>query len=139
MAFIMHRISINNLVDVGMSPGDAIQLREYTSKWWAKECQHVAKCPYIPEHHAMPIQAAAVDNSTPPNEYLHFEKCYNSGGCLTTYGRAIVDSKEGYDEATNYIWWMYSKDLKMYIQLPPDKLPILAEDLSYVDEEGNVF
>jgi hypothetical protein len=42
---IMHLIGVSNLADIGMPPGDAIHLKEYASKWWTDECQHVRKHP----------------------------------------------------------------------------------------------
>ena len=31
---IMHLVSVGDLGNIGMAPGDAIHLREYASRWW---------------------------------------------------------------------------------------------------------
>jgi hypothetical protein len=142
---IMHHVSVSDLVEVGVSPGDAIRLREYASKWWAEECQRVAKRQRTPDagssrHRAASSLATPVTDSTPPNKRLRFEKRFNDGGGMTTYGRAIVDVKGGYDfEENDYTWWVYSKDLKMDIPIPLGKVPVLADDPPYIDDDGNVF
>lgn len=42
---ILHLINNADLAEVGISPGDAIQLKEYASMWWMNEQRCVAKCP----------------------------------------------------------------------------------------------
>jgi hypothetical protein len=142
---ILHHVSVNDLVEVGVSPGDAIRLEEYASKWWVEESQHVAKCPRVPDpgsggHRATPTLADSLIDNTPPSKWLHFEKRFDDGGGMTTWGRAIADMKADYEpEDTDYKWWVYSEDLQMAVPIPPGKLPILADDPPYTDDAGNIF
>ncbi|KAI9444439.1 hypothetical protein BJY52DRAFT_1128191 [Lactarius psammicola] len=143
---ILHIVSVQDLVAIGVSPGDAIWLREYASRWWAEERQRVTKRPHAPDIErpgccsTTPTLAPPPINTTPPNKRLRFEKCFNDGGGMTTFGRAIVKKKAGYEfEANDYTWWVYSKDLKMNVPLPPGKVPVLADDEPFIDEMGNVY
>jgi len=142
---ILHHVSVNDLVEVGVSPGDAIRLREYASKWWAEEHQRVAKRPRVPDPgsgacHATSTPSAPPIDSTPPSKRLRFEKRFYDGGGMTTWGRAVADMRADYEpEETDYTWWVYSKDLQMAVPIPPGKLPILADDPPYTDDAGNVF
>jgi hypothetical protein len=42
---IMHLVNNDDLAEVGISPGDAIQLKEYASRWWVDKWQCIAKQP----------------------------------------------------------------------------------------------
>lgn len=56
---------------------------------------------------------------------------------MTAWGHDIVNKQPGpWDhDPVDYQWWVYSKDLKMAVPLPPGKVPILADDEPY-DEDG---
>ena len=144
---ILHLVNVQDLVDIGVSPGDAIRLREYASKWWMEERRRVSKRPRAPdtdiaERHTVPTAPISAIDTTPPHQRLRFEKRFKGGGGMTTHGRAIVNANEFSDlgmPAGDYSWWVYSKDLGMDVPLPPGKVPVLAEDPPYIDEDGNVF
>ena len=122
----MHLVSVSDLTDIGMPPGDAIRLKEYSSRWWTEERQCVRKCPrdmHTTENPNMSPQALPLAaDSTPPSKRLHFEKRFNDGGGMTVYGPAI---RSGSWEDEDYMWWLYSKELKMYLPLPINKVPVL--------------
>ncbi|KAH9072410.1 hypothetical protein EDB83DRAFT_2517174 [Lactarius deliciosus] len=125
---IMHLITVPDLVEVGVSPGDAIRLREYASKWWAQERQRVAKCSLldIAQVHA-PLQTGSsslAPNGMPPNKWLHFEKRFYDGGGMTSYGCGIA---KGTHDTDDYTWWVYSRELKEYVPLPPGKVPVFND------------
>lgn len=142
---ILHFVSVNDLVDVSMSPGDAIRLREYASMWWAEERRRVAKRPRALDDGPPTTSTSATlpVDTTPPQKRLRFEKRFRNGGGMTVWGRAVVDMRAGADGdddvPSDYTWWVYSNDLKMHIPLPPGKLPVLAYDSPYVDDAGNTF
>ncbi|KAI9440749.1 hypothetical protein H4582DRAFT_1811407 [Lactarius indigo] len=123
---IMHLISVQDLTEIGISPRDAIRLREYALKWWGQERQHVAKRPRVSginntEHCAAPTLAPV---NTPPNKRLRFEKRFYDGGGMTTYGSGIA---KGTYDTDDYTWWVYSQELKEYVPLPPGKVPVFDE------------
>ena len=125
---IMHLVNISELADIGMPPGDAIRLKEYASKWWMDERRHAAKRPRNMEavyNTTPPPAIPSAADTTPPNKRLRFEKRFNTGGGMTTYGPGI---RSGSCEDEDYTWWVYSKDLEMYIPLPMNKLPVLCDD-----------
>jgi hypothetical protein len=111
-----------------------------------EEGRRVSKCARAPdtdrtERHAASTSAFPLaTDTTAPNKRLRFEKRYADGGGWTTHGCAIVNKKEPstYDP-DDYTWWVYSKDLKMDVPLPPGKVPVLAEDPPYIDDDGKVF
>ncbi|KAH9000081.1 hypothetical protein EDB92DRAFT_2110736 [Lactarius akahatsu] len=125
---IMHLIAVPDLVEVGVSPGDAIRLREYASKWWAQERQRVTKRSLsdITQVRA-PLQTGSsslAPISTPPNKRLRFEKRFYDGGGMTTYGCGIA---KGTYDTVDYTWWVYSWELKEYDPLPPGKVPVFND------------
>jgi len=106
-----------------MPPGDAIRLKEYASRWWTDECRCVGKCPHELETvHNANTSTQVASESTPPSRRLRFKKRFNNGGGNTVYGPAV---KSGSWEDEDYTWWLYSKELKMYLPLPMNKVPIL--------------
>ena len=121
----MHLISVADLVDIGMAPGNAIRLKEYASKWWNDERRRVAKRPRDMETVSIStLSIPPLAESTPPSKRLRFEKRFNDGGGMTVYGPAV---KSGSCEDEDYTWWLYSKELKMYLQLPMNKVPVLED------------
>jgi hypothetical protein len=127
---IMHLVNVSDLVGIGMPPGDAIRLKEYASKWWTDERRHAVKRPRDVEtvHNAASTPALPLTaEMTPPNKRVRFEKRFNDGGGMTIYGPGV---KSGSCEDEDYTWWVYSKDLMMYVPLPMDKVPVLP-DLDY--------
>ncbi len=122
---IMHHISVSNLADVGMPPGNAICLKEYASKWWTEKCQHGVKCPCNMETECQASTSAPppIVHTTPLSKHLCFQKCFNDGGEMTMYGPGIATGRR--EDNADYVWWVYSKDLKMYVPLLPDNVPII--------------
>ena len=122
---IMHLVSVGDLGNVGMASGDAIRLREYASRWWTDKCRRAAKRPRdtdtIASHSTRARPPAS--ESTPPSKKMRFEKRYNNGGAHTLYGPAVKSGS--LDDDVDYMWWIYSNDLKMYIPLPLNKVPII--------------
>ena len=92
----MHLVSVSDLTDIGMPPGDAIHLREYASQWWTEECQHVAKCP----HDIEPVYDNFLTKLTPLSKQLCFEKCFNDGGRMTIYRPAVRSESWGDEDHT---------------------------------------
>lgn len=138
---ILHLISVQDLVEIGMSPGDAIRLRDYALRWWTEERQRVAKRPRVvddtsTDSHATLTTAPPATDITPPNKRFRFEKRFNDGGGMTTYGPGIIEDKGNY-QSNDYTWWVYSRDLKMDVPLPVGKVPIIADDEPTEDEYGN--
>jgi hypothetical protein len=139
---ILHLVNVQDLVEIGVSPGDAIWLREYAAKWWVDERRRASKRPRAPDADknerrvASPSAFPPAAGATPPNKRLRFEKRYFNGGGCTTHGRTIVN---GNGNGNDFTWWVYSQDLKMDVPLPPGKVPVLAEDPPFIDEDGNVF
>ena len=122
---IMHLVSVADLVDIGMAPGDAICLKKYALKWWNGEHHHVAKHPRDVETVSISTQAIPpLAELTPLSKRLHFEKCFNDDGGMTVYRPAV---KSGSCKDEDYTWWLYSKELKMYLQLPMNKAPVLKD------------
>lgn len=123
---IMHIISISDLVTIGMAPGDAIRLREYASRWWTEEHRCVAKRPRETGISSTSARALLPTSElTPPSKRLHFEKRYNDGGAMTIYGPAVKSG--GWDDDADYMWWVYSKEMSMYVPLPMGKVPVLND------------
>jgi hypothetical protein len=122
---IMHLIKISDLVDIGMPPGDAIRLKEYAVRWWADERRRVAKRPHEVEiTPTLPLPA----DSTPPSKRLRFEQHFNDGGAARYYS---PDVRSGNCEDVDHTWWVYSKELLMFVPLPMGKLPILDDGNDY--------
>ena len=120
----MHLINVRDLVDIGMPPGDAIRLREYAAKWWSDERRQVAKRPRDAETTSNSA-IRSVAESTPPSKQLRFEKCFNDGGGMTIYRPAVKSGS--WDDDADYTWWVFSKELKMYVPLPIGKVPVLDD------------
>ncbi|KAH9030450.1 hypothetical protein EDB84DRAFT_1439094 [Lactarius hengduanensis] len=99
---IMHLISVPDLVEVGILPGEAIRLKEYASKWWAQEHQRVTK-----RSHSHISDIAQV----------HLPLQTGSSG-LAPIGTYDTD---------DYAWWVYSRELKEYVPLPPGKVPVFND------------
>ncbi|KAN0131058.1 hypothetical protein V8E53_011191 [Lactarius tabidus] len=111
-----------------MAPGDAIRLQEYASQWWTDECRCVAKrpCEETAQNTNTSTRALPpVSEVTPLNKWLCFEKRFNDGGGMTIYGPAVKSGS--WDNDADYTWWIYSKELKMYVPLPMGKVPVLAK------------
>ncbi|KAF8270730.1 hypothetical protein EI94DRAFT_1797821 [Lactarius quietus] len=110
---IMHLINVTDLVDIGMLPSDAICLKEYAHPH--DETVH---------HNAIMLTQALppASESTPPSKRLRFEKHFNDGGGNTVYGPAVRSGSWG---EVDYTWWIYSKELSMYVPLPSNKVPYL--------------
>jgi hypothetical protein len=127
---IMHLVNVSDLVDVGMPPGDAIRLKEFASRWWTDERRHASKRQRPRDVETIHNTAASTSaiplpaEMTPSSKRLRFEKRFNDGGGMTIYGPGV---KSGSCEDEDYTWWLYSKDLKMYVPLPMDKVPILPD------------
>jgi hypothetical protein len=123
---IMHIINVSDLVEIGMPPGDAIWLKEFAAKWWADEWQCVAKRPHNAETtppHPRPV------NSTPPNKWLRFEKRFNDGGAARYYGPDVRSGNHVPNhEDNNHTWWVFSKELAMFVPVPMGKVPVLESD-----------
>ncbi|KAI9437879.1 hypothetical protein BJY52DRAFT_1207063 [Lactarius psammicola] len=121
---IMHLVDVSELVDVGMPPSDAIRLKDYASRWWTEEHRRVAKRPHNTD--AAPVPAPLPTAiTTPSNKRMCFEKCFNDGGGMMVFGPGVIS---GNCEDKDYTWWVYPKDLKMYVQLPTDKVPVFADN-----------
>ena len=122
---IMHLVSVGDLGNIGMAPGDAIRLREYASKWWTDERRRATKRARDTDTVAGNLTRARppASESTPPSKKMRFEKRYNDGGAHTLYGPAV--KLGSLDDDVDYIWWIYSNDLKMYIPLPMGKVPVI--------------
>lgn len=125
---IMYLVNTSDLIGVGVSPGDAIRLKEYALRWWTEECQRVAKWSRAPDndHHFPATATQQPVDTTPPNKRLRFEKRFHDGGMMTTYGPNIT---KGSFEDADYDWWVYSKDLKTFVPLPPGKVPVIGDDI----------
>ena len=121
---IMHLVSVADLGNVGMAPGDAIRLREYASRWWTDERRHATKRPRDTEVSTQALPP--VSKSTPPSKKLRFEKRYNGGGGLMTFGPAVKSGT--LDDDVDYAWWVYSKELGMFVPLPMGKVPVLLDE-----------
>ena len=67
-----------------------------------------------------------VSESTPPSKKLRFEKHYNGGGGLMTFGPAVKSGT--LDDDVDYAWWVYSKELGMFVPLPMGKVPVLLDE-----------
>ena len=126
---IMHLVSVGDLGNIGMAPGDAIHLREYASRWWTDECRRAAKRPCDTEtiHTANTSTRTLppVSESTPLNKQLRFEKHFNDGGGMTIYGPAVKSGS--WDDDMDYTWWVYLKEMNMYVPVPMGKVPVLDE------------
>ncbi|KAH9083598.1 hypothetical protein EDB83DRAFT_2511911 [Lactarius deliciosus] len=130
----MHLVNTGDLTEVGVSPGDAIWLKEFASSWWTDECRCVAKQSHEPETDKLNIDnydayipvPPPIHNTTPLNKRLQFEKRYDDRGRMTAFGPNITNG--GQDDHT---WWVYSRDLKTYVPLPPGKVPMLADDNTF--------
>jgi hypothetical protein len=139
---ILHLVNVQDLVEIGVSPGDTIRLREYATKWWVDERRRASKRPCAPDtnkNECCVVSTSAfppATTATPLNKRLRFEKHYFDRGGCTTHGRAIV---KGNCNGDDFTWWVYSKDLKMDVLLPPGKVPVLTNDPPFTDEDGNVF
>ena len=95
-------------------------------RWWTEERQRVAKRPRNVEiTPAFPLP----DVSTPPNKRLRFEKRFNNRGAARYYG-PDVRSGNCEDDA-DHTWWVYSKELLMFVPLPMGKLPVLDDGLDF--------
>ncbi|KAH9027206.1 hypothetical protein EDB84DRAFT_1272810 [Lactarius hengduanensis] len=128
---IMHLISVPDLVEVGILPGEAIRLKEYASKWWAQERQRVTKRSHSHISDIAQVRPPLQTGSsglapvgTPPNKRLRFEKRFHDGGGMTTYGCGIA---KGTYDTDDYAWWVYSRELKEYVPLPPGKVPVFND------------
>ena len=122
---IMHLVGVEELAKIGMLPGDALRLKDYASKWWNNKHRRVAKRPRDAETVSVSTRALPpLAKTTPPSKCLRFEKRFNDGGGMTIYGPAV---KSGSCEDEDYTWWLYSDELKMYLQLPTNKVPILKD------------
>ena len=91
---IMHLVSVANLGNVGMAPGDAICLRE------TDECRRATKRPQDTEVSTQALPP--VSKSTHPSKKLRFEKHYNGGGGLMTFGPAVKSGT--LDDDVDYVW-----------------------------------
>ena len=102
------------------------RLKEYAARWWTEEHRHVAKRPHDVEiTPAFPLP----DVSTPPNKQLCFEKRFNNGGAARYYS-PDVRSGNCEDDA-DHTWWVYSKELLMFVPLLMGKLPVLDDGLDF--------
>jgi hypothetical protein len=123
---IMHIINVSDLVEIGMPPGDAIWLKEFAAKWWADERQRVAKRPRNAE--TTPPHPRPVD-STPPNKRLRFEKRFNDGSTARYYGPDVRSGNHVPNhEDDDHTWWVFSKELAMFVPVPMGKVPVLKSD-----------
>ena len=120
----MHLVSVADLGNVGMAPGDAICLREYASRWWTDERRRATKRPRDTEVSTQAL--LPVSKSTPPSKKLRFEKRYNRGGGLMTFRPAVKSGT--LDDDVDYMWWVYSKELGMFVPLPMGKVPVLLDE-----------
>ena len=121
---IMHLVSVADLGNVGMAPGDAIRMREYASRWWTDERRCATKRPQDTEVSTQAL--LPVSKSKPPSKKLRFEKCYNGGGGLMTFRPAVKSGT--LDDDIDYAWWVYSKELGMFVPLPMGKVPVLLDE-----------
>jgi hypothetical protein len=62
----------------------------------------------------------------PPNKWLQFEKHFHDGGMMSIYGCNIAKGASDYDDH-DHSWWVYFKDLKMFVLLPPGKVPVIDD------------
>ena len=124
---ILHLVNNADLAEVGISPGDAIRLKEYASMWWMNEQQRVAKHPRElgNDHRGVSIPLPA-HSTTPLNKRLRFEKHYHKGGGMSISGRDIAKAASDYN-GHDHSWWVYSKELKMFIPLPAGKVPVIDD------------
>ena len=127
---IMHLVSVGDLGNIGMAPGDAtIRLREYALRWWTDECQCAAKCPHDTEtiHMANMLTQTLppVSESMPLNKWLCFEKHFNDRGGMTIHGPTVKSGS--WDDDVDYTWWVYLKEMNMYVPVPMGKVPVLDE------------
>ncbi|KAI9457459.1 hypothetical protein BJY52DRAFT_1120377 [Lactarius psammicola] len=121
---IMHLVDISELVDVGMPPGDAIWLKDYASRWWTEERRCAAKHPHNSDATSAPAPLLTAV-TTPLNKRMRFKKRFNNEGGMTVFGPGVVS---GNCKDEDYTWWVYSKELKMYVRLPVNKVPVFPDD-----------
>jgi hypothetical protein len=82
---ILHRLGDEKLTALGLSLGDAMQLKEGSSAWWhgpdAKQ-KHVASDDLFQQG----------PSTTPPNKKVQFETRYAEGGAYTFFGPRMIET-----------------------------------------------
>lgn len=82
---ILHMVNAQELTETGVSPGDAIRLREYANKWWAEEHRRVAKRPHAMVSEPTETRVALTPAPTPLTPHLRTSGCA-SKSALTMEG-----------------------------------------------------
>jgi hypothetical protein len=117
----LDQVDNKDLLELGIPPGDDIQLKKGAPPWWASSDAQSLKCK----------STTLPPNSPPDPKKTQFEQCMNGeGGGFSVFGNGIQPGNPD-GPAREYSWWYYCKVLRKcrkYLTITSPSL-LLAKDL----------
>jgi hypothetical protein len=122
---ILHLVDNTALKEIGITPGDAIRLKQHSLSWLDN-----ASASDSEKRKRTPSPNPVL--STPPNKKVRFEKRYHEGGSSRIYGPSLMkgDIAPGLD----FDWYYFCDAAKEMVPLPPGYVPILDGEAHIWDE-----
>jgi hypothetical protein len=114
---ILHLVEDSVLRDVGFMIGNVICLKQSSQQWWnSAVAKHKQVNPV-----SLPVQ------STPPNKWVTFEKCYHDGGSYRVYRPKMVEAEDDVlpDPDADFNWYFFCKARNAMVPLPLGFVPVL--------------
>ena len=116
---ILHHVSQDSLVNLGITPGDAIRLQNNAPKWW--NGSHAKR-----KRSGLKANQQKQLDTTPPNKRVRFEKHYYDGGKHVLWGSKLIEGD--LHPNADFQWHYHSYEHDSVIPIPQGYVPLFEEE-----------